>query len=155
MLNYIGVEYTEDFINYAEDTIMAISLFHLANNYYLMKEPGYLYTFSEKGKEFPKLKNKICKVNNKLKNFDKFKFAKFLIDKTGNNYNEKLLAVKEILPINYEYYLNMTLDERHYKILLYIFDKILEIDILDKYQRKYINQMKNKTLEKKNKEIIG
>jgi len=152
MLEYIGVEYTEDFIIYSEDTIMAISVFHLANSYYLMKELGYLYSFSEKGKEFPKLKNKICKVNDKLKNFDKFKFLKFLVDKTGNNYNEKLLAIKEVLPTNYDYYLNTTLDERHYKILLHIFNKILEFDILDKHQRKYINVLINRTLSKRNKE---
>ena len=131
---------------------MAISVFHLANSYYLMKELGYLYSFSEKGKEFPKLKNKICKVNDKLKNFDKFKFLKFLVDKTGNNYNEKLLAIKEVLPTNYDYYLNTTLDERHYKILLHIFNKILEFDILDKHQRKYINVLINRTLSKRNKE---
>ena len=36
MLMYIGNKYTEDYIIEAEDTIMAISLFHLANSYYIM-----------------------------------------------------------------------------------------------------------------------
>jgi methionyl-tRNA synthetase len=75
-----------------------------------------------------------------------------LVDKTWNNYNEKLLAIKEVLPTNYDYYLNTTLDERHYKILLHIFNKILEFDILDKHQSKYINVLINRTLSKRNKE---
>ena len=41
MLEDIGSEYTDDYINYAEDTIMVVSLLHLANSYYFMKELGY------------------------------------------------------------------------------------------------------------------
>lgn len=57
ILEDIGNEYTEDFINYAEDTIMVISLFHLANSYYLMKEVGYLYSFRQKKTIIQKIKN--------------------------------------------------------------------------------------------------
>ena len=41
ILDYIGSEYVDDYINYAEDCIMAVSLFHNAKSYYVMKELGY------------------------------------------------------------------------------------------------------------------
>ena len=66
MILDVGTKYTDDYINYAEDTIMVFSLFHLANSYYLMKELGYFYSLGLKIKEFPKLKNKVCKPNNKI-----------------------------------------------------------------------------------------
>lgn len=66
ILEDIGYEYTNDFINFAEDTIMVISLFHLAKSYYLMKEVGYLYTFYQKEKKIHKLENKVCKTINKI-----------------------------------------------------------------------------------------
>ena len=65
-LNYIGKDYTEDYINVAEDTIMAIGIYHMANSYYLAKELGYLYSFDPKVKDFPKVNNKVCKVTDKI-----------------------------------------------------------------------------------------
>ena len=41
LLNYIGSEYVDDYINIAEDTIMAVGIYHIANSYYVMKEIGY------------------------------------------------------------------------------------------------------------------
>ena len=40
-LIYIGKEFTDDYNNDAEDTLVAIGIYHLANSYYIMKEPGY------------------------------------------------------------------------------------------------------------------
>ena len=47
-LNYIGSEYVDDYINYAEDCIMAVSVFHNAKSYYVMKEMGYYYVIDDK-----------------------------------------------------------------------------------------------------------
>ena len=41
ILNYIGSEYVDDYINFAEDCIMTVSIFHNAKSYYVMKEMGY------------------------------------------------------------------------------------------------------------------
>ena len=41
ILNYIGSEYLDDYINFAEDCIMTVSIFHNAKSYYVMKEIGY------------------------------------------------------------------------------------------------------------------
>ena len=40
LLNYIGSEFTDEYITDAEDTIMAVGLFHIAQSYYIMKELG-------------------------------------------------------------------------------------------------------------------
>ena len=52
-LNYLGKEYTEDYINIDEDAIFSITFFHLANSYYLMKEVGYVYFVYRKFKYYP------------------------------------------------------------------------------------------------------
>ena len=147
----IGVEYTEDFINFAEDTIMVISLFHLANSYYLMKEIGYMYKIQQK-KNIIEKSNKICKVVDKLKNFDFFKFLKFLVEKTGKEEKEQIMAYKEITSINYDlHFNNIKMEERHYSILLYIFNKALEFEFLNKSQKDFLIHLKNKVLQKKYK----
>ena len=47
-LIYIGKEFTDDYNNDAEDTLVAIGIYHLANSYYIMKEPGYFHSRDEK-----------------------------------------------------------------------------------------------------------
>ena len=48
MLDFIGSEYINDYINIEEDTIMAVSLYHLANSYYVMNETGYYYSYDKR-----------------------------------------------------------------------------------------------------------
>ncbi len=50
LLNYIGSEYVNEYINYAEDCIMALGIYHIAKSYYVMKEIGYYYAFEKKKK---------------------------------------------------------------------------------------------------------
>ena len=47
MLEYIGIEYANDYITFAEDTLMMIALIRVANSYYFTKELGYHYNFEE------------------------------------------------------------------------------------------------------------
>lgn len=151
ILLYIGKEFTDDFIIEAEDTIMAISILHLANSYYLMKELGYYYSIDKNRKNFSKSKNKLCKPNNKIKNFSFFKFLKFLVGKTDKNEKEQIMAYKEITTyINYNYYFNnFQMKKEHYEILFYIFNKTLEFEFLNKNQKDEIMLLKNRTIEKK------
>jgi len=148
ILSDIGVEYTEDFINFAEDTLMVFSLLHLANSYYLLNEIGYLYFQGPKEKGFPFLKNKICKINYKIKNFDSFKFLKFLIEKNIHNELEEKMIYNELMAINYNYYFNnFKLEETHYQIMFYIFDKALEFNYLNNEQKSDIINLKNATIK--------
>jgi hypothetical protein len=154
-LNYIGKNYTEDYINVAEDTIMAIGIYHLANSYYLAKEMGYLYSFDPKVKDFPKVKNKICKVTDKIKGFDSMKYSKFLVEKAGNNTIEHILAYKGIMNANFDYYLNNTkLETRHYEIMFFILDNALKFSFLNKGQKNDLILLKNKVIERRRKDNL-
>ena len=149
-MRYVGKKYTEYYINFAEDTIFSISLFHLANSYYLMKEIGYLYDRGEKVKYIPKEKNIICKVVDKIKDFDKLKYIKFLVEKVGNNLKEQIFVYKELLSVNFLSYLyNIKLEKRHYEIMLKILEKFFTLEFLKKPQKDYLIELKNRVMKKK------
>ena len=148
VLKDIGPEYTDDYILYYEDTIMTISLLHIANSYYMMKEPGYLYSFDQKGKEFPKLENKKCKENNKIKDVDDFKFIKFLAEYTKDNIKEKAKFFNEIMIIDYHKYFKKKLNEKQYQVIFSVFDKILESNFLTNEQKNKVSKLKNRFIEK-------
>jgi len=153
ILEYIGPEYTEDYINFAEDTIMAMSLFHLANSFYIMKELGYYYSRDQKNTRKIRNKNIVCKNNNKLKGFDYFKFVKFLVDKNNKNDKEKLITYDEandITCINNKWYYQMKLDNRHFEIMFFVFDNMLRWDILNQDQKAHLIHLRNKVIDKRN-----
>ena len=83
---------------------MSISLFIIANSYYLIKEPGY-YRSKEK-----KLQSKITKEvnqNNKYKcitniKLDSTKYLQFLSEKLNNNKITGELIYNEFFAINYD-----------------------------------------------------
>ena len=157
-LSYIGEEFTEDYINESEDTIVVVSLFHLANSYYLMKELGYYYSLDEKRNDFPSLKNKFCKANDdKIKDFGNFKFLKCFVDKIFNNTKEQNLAFVEVTTsVNYDDAFNkIKMGKKHYDILFYIFNKTLDFNYLDKEKKYKIMELKNRAIEKINKEILN
>ena len=152
MLLDVGKEFTDDYIDFAEDTIMVFSLFHLANSYYLMKEIGYFYSFDDKRKESSKLKNKVCKSNNKIKDFSRFKFLKFLVGRVENNTKEQIYVYKEITTfIDYDYYLEtFKMRKEHYEIMFYIFNKALNFEFLSPYLKYKIIKLKNRVIKKQN-----
>ena len=143
ILTYLGPEYTDDYNNEAEDTIMTISLFHLAKSYYIMKEIGYYYSRDEKNNSFPK-KNKKCKENNKIKNFGWYKYYKFLIEKSNKNLKEKKNIINEMKIEDPRKKINTKLEKRHYQILDQIYDKMLSWNCWTEKERNYIIEEKNK-----------
>ena len=154
-MKYVGKRYTEDYINRAEDRIFIVSFFHLANSYYLMKEIGYLYYKGKKVKYSPNEKSKKCKVIDKIKDFDHFKFTKFLVENTGNNFKEQMVAYKQLRSLNFLYQIyNIKLDHRHYKIMLKILNKSLAFEFLSKDKKDYIIEIKNKVLKRKKRDNI-
>ena len=149
-LNYVGKKYTEDYINLEEDTIFVISFFHLANSYYLMNEFGYLYYKGNKVEYYYSKKRKECKAIDKLKDFDSFKYVKFLVEKTGNNFKEQFFAYRQLVKLNIIYHIyNVRLDERHFKIIQKILDKALTFEFLTKEQKDYLAELNNKVLKSK------
>ena len=117
-----------------------------------MKEIGYIYSVGEKDKRFPLNKNKICKINDKIKKFGFYKFFKFMIDKYSDTDVKKNLIVCEMKSNDLNKYFNMTLGKIHYQIMFYVYDTILKWTNLSILQKNYINDLRNKAIEKKNKD---
>ena len=149
-IKHVGKEYTEDYINEAEDRIFAISFFHLANSYYLMKELGYMYFVYKKFKYFPNEKSKVCKETDKIKKFDWYKYTKFMVENTGNDLKEQLAAYKQLISLDFLYQIyNVKLDARHYKIMLKILDTSLSFEFLNTRKKDNLIELKNKVLKRK------
>ena len=151
VINYLGDEIVEDYINEAEDTLMLVGIFHLAKSYYVMKEIGYYYAFGEKKNPFTQLNNRICKTNNKLKKMGWYKYLKFLVDKNIHTKKEKIMTYNEFLLINNTKIFEMKLDIRHYQLMIYVFNKLLKLDNLNINQKKYIKKLKYKTIKRSHK----
>ena len=154
-IKYVGEEYTEDYINIAEDAIFSITFFHLANSYYLMKEVGYIYFVYRKFKYYPDEKSKVCKEVNKIKNFDEFKYTKFMAENTGNNFKEQLATFNQFMTLNFLYQIyNFKLNSRHYKIMLKILETSLTFEFLDQEKKDYIKEIKRKVLKRKKRDNV-
>ena len=147
ILNYIGSEYLDDYINFAEDCIMTVSIFHNAKSYYVMKETGYYYNIDDKNKTI-KLKNKICNTNNDGINNFYFNYLKFLVDHHNENKKEKRSAYHELLILGFSKILVMNLKKKHYQIIFYVLNKLLEWDCFRLKERKHIISFKNRAIEK-------
>lgn len=137
VLEYIGHNYTEEYISIFEDTIMSISLFFLSNSYYLMKESGYYRTKGEcLEKSPPKKKNKcnssIHKVNIKS---DSIKYIYFLLEKLNNTKIEGNFICNELFTIDYNLNLFQDLQDDYkyiYKLLVQI---TIKFKFIDKQQK--------------------
>ena len=153
VLNRIGPKYTEDYILFYEDTIMAFTLFQIANSYYYMKEEGYYYSKEDKGSKLllSTINNFIPNVNETIiKGIDPIKYLQFLVEKTRNNKIERQLIYHEIISINYVWnfykYIN-----HHFKMLFDILDKMIINRFLLKDQKQRLILIKKSLQEKENK----
>ena len=156
MLEYIGDELSDEFITWGEDTLMVVALLPTANSYYFLKEYGYYRNIGNERRNSTKSNSKVCKPNDKLKDFSYFKFLKFLVSKAGNNEKYQIMAYKEMITgVKYENYLNdFKMGKKHYEFLFYIFDKALEFEFLNKEQKEKIQNLKNRAIEKRNRDKI-
>ena len=157
MLEYIGDELSDEFITWGEDTLMVVALLRIANSYYFIKEYGYYRNIGNERRNSTKANNKVCKPNDKIKDFSYFKFLKFLVSKAGNNDKYQKMAYMEVTTgIKYENYLNdFKMGQKHYELLFYIFDKVLEFDFLDEHQKENIRRLRNRAIEKRNRDKIN
>ena len=119
MLEYIGTEFSDDYIIWGEDTLMVVALVRTANSYYFIKEYGYYRNVGPNRRISSKIKNKVCKSNGKIRDFSFFKFLKFLVAKAGKNEKYQIMAYKEVTTgVNYNNYLNdFKMSKKHFEIL--------------------------------------
>lgn len=152
-LNRIGAKYTEDFINNYEDIIMLVTLYQIANSYYLMNDKGYYYSKDDKRGRFPSLKNKICKPNDKIKDMSQVKFLQYLVEKTIDNEIERQILYHEFISINY--YINFVdFINHHYEMVYEVLDAMNKSSFIKISQKKILMKIKNDLMKKQNKKNI-
>ena len=152
-LNYIGSEFTDEYITDAEDTIMAVGLFHIAQSYYIMKELGYYYAFSVIKKNY-KVVNNRCKINDSPRQFGFYYLIKFLVDKNNKTEEEKKKTYDEYVKFNINAIFGIKLSKKQCQIIFHVLNKFLEWDFLNQKEKENIIAYKNKVVEKVKKENI-
>jgi glycosyltransferase involved in cell wall biosynthesis len=151
VLNLIGPKFTEDYILIYEDTIMAVTLFQIANSYYYIKEEGYYYYKEDKRNNLPKIINSIPNCNETvIKGMDPIKFLQFLIEKTRNNKIERQLIYHELISINYVWNFNKNINH-HFKIVYNVLDKMIKNRFIFEEQKQRLILIKKSLQEKENK----
>ena len=146
----IGNKYTEEYMNNYEDTLMAVSLFQIANSYYLLKEKGYYYSRDDKLTTNPFIKKIKCKSKLTLyKGLDQILFLKFLIEKTKNNKKGRQIVYHELISINFykSFYENIS---HKFSLVYKIFDEMIKSKFLYKKQKKKLLFLKNQLKMKEN-----
>ena len=149
VLVYIGVKYTEDYLLDFEDTIMAVSLFYIANSYYYMNECGYYVANDECEFSFPLSKYKKCKYKNFTinKELDSIKYLNFLLDKSTGKKIEIDCIYKELIAIDY-YKKLVILINSDFSYVYLILDKISKLNWISDKKKNRISLMKLKLLKK-------
>ena len=149
VVDFIGPKYTEDYLLDYEDTIMTVSLFHVANSYYYMQELGYYKSKRECENPFPILAYKKCEkkkffVNSEL---DSIKYLNFLLDISKNSEIENKLIYKELMAINHFKKLKRKIN-KNFSYVYYIINRINSSNFYTRKEKKRINKINNILLKK-------
>ena len=151
VLVYIGQKYTEDYLLDYEDTIMTVSLFHIANSYYYMNECGYYVASGECENPFPLLKFKKCIVKNISINkaLDSMKYLHFLLEKSKGKKIENDFIYKELIAIDYYKKLDKLIN-KNFSFVYFILDNIKKSNFNSEQRKRRISKIKEKLLKKEN-----
>ena len=153
-LDNIPEKYLYDYILGFEDTMITVSLYQIAQTYYCLRQPGYYYTFDEKGNQFPLTQKKKCKrKENADASLDHVKFMQFLVDKLDDDKVGKQILYHEIKAINNFTYSNFKRTITHHFDWVYnIFDKLIDSKDITEKQRENLLKIKNEIKENEKKQ---
>ena len=146
---FIGKKYTEDYLLDYEDTLMTVSLFHVANSYYYMQELGYYKSKRECENPFSILSYKKCERKNFFVNseLDSIKYLNFLLDISKNSEIENKLIYKELMALDHFKKLNRKIN-KNFSYVYYIIKRINDSNFYTRKQKKRINKIYDKLVKK-------
>ena len=149
VIAFIGKKYTEDYLLDYEDTLMTVSLFHVANSYYYMQELGYYKSKRECENPFPILSYKKCERKNFFVNseLDSIKYLNFLLDISKNTEIENKLIYKELMALDHFKKLNRKIN-KNFSYVYYIIKRINDSNFYTRKQKKRINKIYDKLVKK-------
>ena len=151
VLEYIGKKYTEDYLLDYEDTIMTVSLFHIANSYYYISECGYYVASGECENSFSPLNFKKCIPKNFTinKELDSMKYLYFLLEKSKGEKIENDFIYKELIAIDYYKKLDKMIN-KNFSFVYLVLDRIHKSNLNSEQRKKRISKIKDKLLKKEN-----
>lgn len=83
------------------------------------------------------------------------KFLKFLVKKTGNNEKEQNMAFIEITSINYDcLFKKVNMKDKKFQMIIDILNQASQFQILNSVKKEILMKLKNKVIEKRNKDIF-
>ena len=151
VLEQVGSKYMDAFMNNYEDTILTVTLYQLAQSYYMFKEVGYYYSRDERSGKYPDVQGKQCTIRERNNhNMDGLKFLTYLYDNMADNEIERKTLCHEIISINAYDFSNFAKNlYSNFTTLYRILDGIVDSKYLSQREREKI---RNITIEVKEKE---
>ena len=150
VLEKIGSKYTDDYMNNYEDTIITVTLYQIAQSYYMFKEIGYYYSRDERGGRFPNVPGKTCiKGGDYNHNIDGLKFLNYLYDIMDDNEIERQTLYHEIISINAYEYTNFAKQlNSNFDMLYRVIDGIIDSKYLTDNEKEKLRNIKNDVMKK-------
>ena len=151
VLEQVGSKYMDAFMNNYEDTILTVTLYQLAQSYYMFREVGYYYSRDERGGKYPNVPGKTCIIRERNNhNMDGLKFLTYLYDNMADNEIERKTLCHEIISINAYDYSNFAKQLfSNFTTLYRILDGIVDSKYLSEKERE---KLRNISIEVKQKE---
>ena len=151
VLEQVSDKYMNDFMNNYEDTILTVTLYQIAQSYYMFKQVGYYYSRDEWSGKFPKVPGRKCPMKEGASyEFDSLKFLNYIYDYMDDNEIERKTICHEIISINYYDFSNFAKRlSANFDMLYRVIDGIVDSQYLSDYERE---KLKNITIEVKQKE---
>ena len=151
MLEYIGTEFSDDYIIWAEDTLMVVALVRTANSYYFIKGFGYYRNIGPNRRPSSNINNKVCKPNPKRRGgFGHMNLLHFLLDMTKNNEFDRQLVYHELISIHH--YLSLVIFTNRFSYTYEVLDTLINSNYLSERQKQRLIGIKTK-IENKQKGI--
>ena len=134
-----------------EDTTIIVTLYQIAQSYYLFKEVGYYYSKDDFGGRYPRLCNKTCiKKGNFSRNMDAVKFVNYLYEKMEDNEIERKALYHEIISMNAFDYSKFANINDHFDMVYRVIDGIINSKYLTEKEKEKLRTIKNDVVNKQN-----
>ena len=153
VLEQVGSKYMDDFMNNYEDTILTVTLYQLAQSYYMFKQVGYYYSRDERKGKYPDVPGRKCAFRNDvIYNLDGLKFINYLYDNMADNLIERKTLCHEIISINaYDFSRFSRLVNNHFDMLYRVLDGIIDSQYLSEQEKEKLKIISTEVKQKEEK----
>ena len=150
-IEIIGPKYTDDYMMWYEDALIGITLYQIAQSFYLFKEAGYYYSRDDFFGKYPRLPNKTCiKKGNFSISMDAIKFANYLYEKMEDNEIERKTLCHEIISTNAYNFSKFSNINDHFDMVYRVIDGIIISKHLTEKEKEKLRAIKNEVVNKEN-----